>query len=446
MNTAATFEDPWPAPLAPGPVHATVRVPGSKSITNRALILAGLADGPSVLSGPLVARDTELMAGALRALGVGILAEDGDVWTVVPPPRLTGPADIDVGNAGTVMRFVPPVAALASGPVRFHGDARASQRPVGRLLDGLRALGVEVAGHAVPFTLEGRGHVRGGEVVIDASSSSQFVSALLLAGARFDEGVDIRHHGPPVPSQPHIDMTVAMLAEAGVVVDTSQPDRWAVSPGVIRAQRLQIEPDLSNAAPFLAAAMVTGGAVRVARWPRRTTQAGDALRELFAAMGARCTLDGDGLLLEGPARIDGLDADLHHVGELAPVIAAVCAVASTPSSLRGIAHLRLHETDRLAALARELGALGAAVTELEDGLRIDPAPLHGAMFHTYDDHRLATAAAVLGLVVPGVHVENVATTAKTLPGFVHQWQAMLEGGAATDAPGGAATDAPGGAR
>jgi 3-phosphoshikimate 1-carboxyvinyltransferase len=325
------------------------------------------------------------------------------------------------------MRFLPRVAALAEGTVVFHGDERAGERPVGPVLDALRALGVEVDGDAVPFTLRGTGAVRGGEVVVDASSSSQFVSALLLVGARFDEGLTVVHEGEPVPSQPHIDMTVAMLRDVGVRVDTSVADRWVVAPGPIAARELEIEPDLSNAAPFLAAAMVTGGQVVVPGWPKRTTQAGDALRDLFADMGGSCTLGGEGLTARGPDALVGIDVDLHDVGELTPVIAAVCALATTPSTLRGIAHLRLHETDRLAALARELTALGANVEELDDGLRIEPAPLHGGVFHTYDDHRLATAAAVLGLVVPGVYVENVETTAKTMPEFVQLWRSMLEG-------------------
>jgi 3-phosphoshikimate 1-carboxyvinyltransferase len=416
----------WPAPLVADPVDAVVTVPGSKSITNRALVLASLADGPGTIRRPLHARDTELMVGALKSLGARIDEVDGRL-EVLPPATITGGASIDVGNAGTVMRFVPPVAALADGEVEFHGDERAGERPVGPVLDALRALDVEIDGDAVPFTVRGRGAVRGGEVVVDASSSSQFVSALLLVGARFDEGLSVVHHGDPVPSLPHIAMTVAMLREAGVAVDTSTPDRWAVAPGPIAARDVEVEPDLSNAAPFLAAAMVTGGQVVIPGWPKRTNQAGDALRDLFADMGGSCTLGSEGLTARGPDALLGVDVDLHDVGELTPVVAAACALATTPSTLRGIAHLRLHETDRLAALARELTALGASVEELEDGLRIDPAPLHGGVFRTYDDHRLATAAAVLGLVVPGVYVENVETTAKTMPEFVQLWRSMLEG-------------------
>jgi 3-phosphoshikimate 1-carboxyvinyltransferase len=416
----------WPAPVAVNPIDATVSVPGSKSITNRALVLAALADEPGTIRRPLHARDTDLMVAGLRGLGVKVRKNGTRGWTVTPA-RLRGGKPVDVGNAGTVMRFLPPVAALADGDVAFHGDERASQRPIGPVLDALRSLGVAITGDGVPCTVHGRGSVAGGEVVVDASTSSQFVSALLLVGARFEKGIVVVHDGPPVPSQPHIDMTVAMLRDVGVAVDTSTPQRWAVAPGPIEARELDVEPDLSNAAPFLAAAMVTGGTVVIPGWPKRTTQAGDALRHLFAEMGGSCTLGSEGLTARGPEELLGIDVDLHDVGELAPVVAAVCALATSTSTLRGIAHLRLHETDRLAALAHELTALGANVEELDDGLRIDPAPLHGGTFRTYDDHRLATAAAVLGLVVPGIHIENVETTAKTMPEFVELWRAMLEG-------------------
>jgi 3-phosphoshikimate 1-carboxyvinyltransferase len=421
-----TDEAAWPAPVAVNPIDATVSVPGSKSITNRALVLAALADEPGTIRRPLHARDTDLMVAGLRALGVKVRKNGTRGWTV-SPARLRGGKPVDVGNAGTVMRFLPPVAALADGDVTFHGDERASQRPIGPVLDALRTLGVAITGDAVPCTVHGRGSVTGGEVVVDASTSSQFVSALLLVGARFDNGIVVVHDGPPVPSQPHIDMTVAMLRDAGVAVDISTPQRWAVAPGPIEGRELDVEPDLSNAAPFLAAAMVTGGTVVIPGWPKRTTQAGDAIRHLFAEMGGSCTLGSEGLTARGPEELLGIDVDLHDVGELAPVVAAVCALATSTSTLRGIAHLRLHETDRLAALAHELTALGANVEELDDGLRIDPAPLHGGTFRTYDDHRLATAAAVLGLVVPGIHIENVETTAKTMPEFVELWRAMLEG-------------------
>ena len=402
-------------------------MPGSKSVTNRALVLAALATGPSTLRAPLRSRDTELMASAVRALGAGITARPDGSWQVVPA-ALTGPASVDCGLAGTVMRFVPPVAALADGEVRFDGDPRARERPMVRLLGALRTLGAEVDDGdrgTLPFTLRGAGGIAGGEVTIDASASSQFVSGLLLAGARYDKGVTVHHDGRPVPSQPHVEMTVAMLRDAGVGVDDTEPNTWRVEPGQIEPLDLDIEPDLSNAAPFLAAALATRGTVTVTGWPPHTTQPGDALRDLLGRMGAQVTLDGRGLTVAAGPRLLGLDADLHDVGELTPVLAALCALARTPSHLRGIAHLRGHETDRLSALATELTAIGGDVTEHQDGLEIRPATLHAGVVHSYDDHRMAQAGALLGLVVPGIEVENVATTSKTLPDFVGQWDALL---------------------
>jgi 3-phosphoshikimate 1-carboxyvinyltransferase len=412
----------WNAPAMTGPVHATVPVPGSKSMTNRALLLAAVADGPSRIQAPLRARDTNLMAAALRALGVGI-EDSGTDWAVVPHP-LRGPAAVDVGLAGTVMRFVPPLAGLASGPVDFDGDAAARVRPLGPLLDALRQLGVDVSGERLPFRVSGTGAVRGGAVQIDSSSSSQFVSALLLVAARFDKGVEVRHVGPPVPSQPHIAMTVAMLAGAGVAVE-SEVDSWRVAPGRVAARDLAVEPDLSNAAPFLAAAVATGGSVTVPGWPARTTQAGDALRDLLGAYGAQVDLGPDGLTVRGTGRVTGVDVDLHEVGELTPVLAALSALADGPSTLRGVGHLRGHETDRLAALANELTKLGADVRETGDGLAIRPRPLRGAVFDSYADHRMAQAGAVLGLAVPGVQVVDIGTTGKTLPDFPGMWAAMV---------------------
>lgn len=410
-------EDPWPAPHPRGPVLTSLTLPGSKSLTNRALVLAALADGPSVLRRALRSRDTLLMAGALSALGSAV-DTTGDDWRVTPGP-LRGPATIDCGLAGTVMRFVPPVAALAAGPVHLDGDPHARTRPMGTVLDALRHLGATVDGDRLPFTVHGNGSLRGGSVSIDASASSQFVSALLLAGARYDEGVDVRHHGAPVPSVPHIDMTVAALRARGVTV-LEEPDRWTVLPGEVTAVDVTIEPDLSNAAPFLAIAAVTGGTVTVRDWPDDTTQAGDALREILALMGAEVALGPEGLTVTGGGLV-GIDHDLHDVGELTPAVAALCALAEGPSVLRGISHIRGHETDRLAALATELNALGGRVSETDDGLHIDPRPLHGGVFHTYADHRMAHAAVILGLAVPGVLVENVATTAKTFTDFPRAW-------------------------
>jgi 3-phosphoshikimate 1-carboxyvinyltransferase len=405
-------------------VHATVSLPGSKSLTNRALVLGALADAPAVVRRALRSRDTLLMAGALTALGSQV-DTSADDWTVTPG-RLSGGAEVDCGLAGTVTRFVPPVAGLADGPVGFDGDPHMRTRPVGEVLIALRALGVVVDGERLPFTVRGTGSVRGGRVVLDASGSSQFVSALLLAGARFDQGVDVVHDGKPMPSQPHVAMTVAMLRTHGVAVDDSEPSRWRVSPGPVHAVDHTIEPDLSNAGPFLALAAVTGGSVTVRDWPPETTQAGDALRDLLGRMGCEVRLAADGLTVTGPATLEGLDADLHDVGELTPVLAAVCALADGPSYLRGIAHIRGHETDRLAALATELRGLGADVTERPDGLELRPARLHGGLFHTYADHRMAHAGAVLGAAVDGVEIDDVEATAKTFPAFPEVWARFVD--------------------
>ncbi|TYL45924.1 3-phosphoshikimate 1-carboxyvinyltransferase [Nocardioides sp. BGMRC 2183] len=434
----SSTSDPWAAPTATAPVAARVRLPGSKSITNRALVLAALAEGPSVVRRALRSRDTELMASALRALGAAV-DTSGENWHVTPmPPGATAPrAEVDCGLAGTVMRFVPPLAGLVDGEVSFDGDPHMRNRPIGEVLTALRGLGVELDDTAVgdagalPFVVRGSGIVPGGTVVIDASASSQFVSALLLAGARFERGVDVRHEGKPIPSLPHIEMTVSMLRERGVTVEGDGANRWAVMPGPIAARDETVEPDLSNAAPFLALAAVSGGSVTVEDWPQTTTQAGDALRDLLAQMGCTVERVTDGLRVTGPAgghrELRGLEVDLHDVGELTPAIAALCALASTPSHLTGIGHIRAHETDRLAALARELNGLGAAVTELPDGLRIGPAALHGGVFGTYADHRMAHAGVIVGAAVADVRVENIATTSKTFTDFAGFWSGLFPG-------------------
>ena len=419
------------APVADGPVHATVRVSGSKSVTNRALVLAALADGPSTLRAPLRSRDTALMAAALATLGASVDGFDAGSWRVTPAAVLRGGVDVDCGLAGTVMRFVPPAAALATGEVRFDGDRRARDRPMGAMLAALRALGVPVDGDALPFVLHGTGRVGGGAVTVDASASSQFVSGLLLAGARYERGVLVRHRGAagrPVPSLPHVEMTVHMLREHGVQVE-ADPDRagWLVEPGPIKARDWDIEPDLSNAAVYLAAAAATSGTVTIPGWPRVTTQAGDAIRGILAEMGCTVRHDASGLTVLGPppGGLLGVDLDLRDAGELAPTVAALAALAGGPTVLRGIGHLRGHETDRLAALAAELTALGAGTEVTADGLRIRPAALRGRPWRAYADHRMATAGAIIGLVVAGVEIDDIGCTAKTIPDFPAVWRSML---------------------
>ena len=419
---------PWPTPGAAGPVTGTVTLPGSKSMAARALVLAALAGGPSTLDGGPRSRDTDLMVAGLTALGTEVANPADRCWLVRPAP-LRGPARIDVGLSGTVMRFLAAVAGLATGPVRFDGDPAARRRPLAPLIHALGAAGVRIDSPTggLPLTVYGTGAVPGGTVDLDASGSSQFVSGLLLAAARFERGLVVRHVGPPVPSAPHLAMTVAMLRDSGVEVDDGTPDTWAVAPGTPQARAWLIEPDLSGAAPFLAAALVTGGRVTVPGWPARTTQAGDRLRDLLTAMGGRCELSRAGLTVRGTGTLRGLRADLSEASELVPVLAALAALAGGPSRLTGIGHVRGHETDRLAALARELTGLGTGVTVLADGLEIRPAPLHGGVFQTYDDHRMAHAGAVLGLAVPGLALSEVGCTGKTMPGFPAMWQALVAG-------------------
>lgn len=399
-------------------------LPGSKSITARALVLAVLAESHGRVVAPLRARDTDLMVAGLTAMGASVNLADDGAWDVLPSV-LTGCATVDAGLAGTVARFLPPVATLAEGPVTFDGDPRARQRPLRPLTRALRDLGAAIDADELPLTVRGTGALRGGMVVVDASASSQFVSALLMVGPRADRGIGVRHVGASLPSMPHIAMTVQMLRDAGALVDNSEPALWRVSPGALLGRAVTVEPDLSNAAPFLAAALVTGGTVRVPGWPTRTTQPGDALRHLLAQMGAAVELDGGGLTVRGGGAIAAVDLDLHDVGELTPVLTALAALADGPSRFRGIGHLRGHESDRLAALATEVNRLGGDVEETEDGLVVRPRPLSPGVVQTYDDHRIATAGAVLGLAVEGVQVADVATTRKTMPDFVGLWSQML---------------------
>ena len=453
----------WPAPLFTGEpgARATVRIPGSKSLTNRYLLLAAMADSPSVVHAPLHSRDSLLMIKALEALGARFESLETDS-PFGPDLRVT-PIDfssatprystIDCGLAGTVMRFVPALAALLPGEFGFDGDAHARKRPMAPLLDGLRQLGVDVPcdgdqADALPFTVQSPGlaqhPVEGSaipEVCIDASASSQFVSAFLLVAPRLPQGLVIRHVGDAVPSVPHIEMTVETLRELGVRVESS-PEQytWVVRPGAIRGFEKTIEPDLSNAGPFLAAATVTGTSVTIPDWPAPagdgqpgTTQGGDMWRELLPAVGATVSYSEKGLTVTGSPAVGGEREyvfDLARCGELAPTLAAICALLPARTELRGIAHLRGHETDRLKALRAEINRLGGSAHELDDGLVID-APVQRAATNaavtvrTYEDHRMATFAAVLGLRVPGVVVENIATTAKTLPDFVGLWNNML---------------------
>jgi 3-phosphoshikimate 1-carboxyvinyltransferase len=413
-------------------------VPGSKSATARALVLSALADGPGTITGALVARDSALMVAALRALGVAV-DDSGPVWTVTPPERFTPGGRIDCGLAGTVLRFVPPLAALAAGSTRFEGDPALAGRPVGPLLDGLAQLGARVEGEAVPFSVAGP--LTGGTATIDSAASSQFVSGLLLAGARCPEGLELRHDGAPIPSYPHVEMTVAALRARGVAVEAwrrrpartpdgataDQPAWWRIAPSPIRALDAAIEPDLTTAAVFLAAALVARGRVTIPHWPAATTQPGAATPEILTAFGGQADYDAAAqtLTVSGDGTLTGADVDLHATSELTPVVAGLAALAAGRTTIRGVAHIRGHETDRLAALARNLTSLGGHCAETADGLVIEAARLHGGVWRTEGDHRLAHAGALIGLRVPGVELDDVGVVAKTMPGFADAWRGLL---------------------
>lgn len=442
--------DPWRAPLAPEdptgattPLNAYVPLPGSKSLTGRELILAALADSPGVLRVPLHSRDTDLMVEALRSLGATIEPLPGKNpygpnLKVTPAAELTGSTSVECGLAGTVMRFVPPVAALALGPVSFDGDPYARKRPMRPVLDALRALGADISDDGrgtLPFTVHGSGSLKGGRVEIDASLSSQFVSALLLSGARFEEGVHVVHTGDRLPSVPHIEMTLEALRQRGVKADSPAPGEWRVEPGPIGAREITIEPDLSNAAPFLAAAIAVGGSMSIPHWPSDTTQVGDHLREILPHFGAIVEIDEHGMLtVTHEGRIRGVELHLPEAGELAPTLIGLAALAAQPqadgtpgeaSTITGIGHIRHHETDRIKALVTEINRVGGDAEELPDGVLIRPAKLHAGAWEAYADHRMATTGALIGLVVEGVTIDDIACTSKTLPEFPELWQGML---------------------
>ncbi len=444
-----TVEETWVAPQTGGPLDATVTIPGSKSLSNRYLILAALGSRPVRLTGLLRSRDTDLMIGALEALGVDCRVDSNNPTdvTVIPPAggRFRGGARVDCGLAGTVMRFVPGLAMLADGPTHFDGDQQAYRRPMRPLLDGLTQLGarIEYLGQEgfLPFALTPPDCLVGREVTIDSSASSQFVSGLLLLAARAEGTMTIVHSGLHLPSLPHIAMTVEDLRKAGVQVQAN-PDRcrWSVkgrgSAGTRLPDRVQVEPDLSNAAPFLGAALIGGGQISVPSWPDRTTQPGGLLPGYLKTMGAQVDMvpDGQGsstCRVTGGEAIHGLgDFDLSPAGEIVPSIAAILVLADGPSRLHGIGHLRGHETNRLKALATEITRIGGQASELDDGLAIEPVPvqsMHGAVMETYADHRMATFAAMIGLKIPDIQVRDIGTTAKTMPDFPGMWKRMLAG-------------------
>lgn len=434
-SPSSPADDGWHCPRATGPLSATLEIPGSKSLTNRELVLAALADGPSILRAPLHSDDSARMTEALSALGVQIDEVEGTSpfgpdLRVTPPARLGGGVTIDCGQAGTVMRFIAGVAGLADGDLTLTAHPSALHRPMGAMITALRELGVDVDDEgrwALPFVVRGRGHIRGGEVVIDASASSQFVSGMLLAAPRFDTGLHLIHSGPRLPSLPHIDMTVDALARRGVHVERPSTNEWIVPPQAPRAKDVSIEPDLSNAAPFLAAAMIAGGSVSVAGWPAHSTQPGVLLATILHDMGARVSRRGGALTVSAGRVIHGIEIDLAPASELTPTIVGLAAFANDATTITGIGHIRGHETNRIEALVDNVRAVGGHAEELEDGIRIEPRPLHGGIWRAFHDHRMATTGALIGLGADGVVVDDIGTTAKTMPQFPQLWARMLDG-------------------
>tara|TARA_B110000211_G_scaffold99951_1_gene116341 strand:- start:1209 stop:2363 length:1155 start_codon:yes stop_codon:yes gene_type:complete len=379
------------------------------------------------------------MVEALRALGATITEGNpgpfGPDLHITPiPENCPNPPTLDCGLAGTVMRFVPPLSLVIPGSLSFDGDAGARLRPMATTLDALGQLGVEVDATLdgfLPFTLTNTGAIHGRVVSIDASASSQFVSGLLLVGARLPGGLRIEHQGDSLPSLPHIDMTLHCLRGRGVAAEMVSPGIWEVAAGAIAGVEVAIEPDLSNAAPFLSAALITGGSVSISGWPETTTQVGGLVPELLENWGASITRapgvvtveGGDGIA--GGRELPGVDLDLSHAGELAPTLVALAALSPASSQFRGIGHLRGHETDRLKALVSNIKALWGSASETSDGIVVAPAKLHPGLWKAFDDHRMATSGALLGLAIPGVEVDDIACTSKTLPEFPALWDELL---------------------
>jgi len=436
--------DSWAPPVSSGPLDARIRIPGSKSLTNRAYVLAALAAEPTRILRPLDSRDTRLMLRALRALGadyeLGDTAVDvhplsesageGSAASAASADKDMGAETVTLGNAGTVARFTPAVAALGTRSVHFDGDPAIRRRPIGPLLRALTDIGVDIdtADNAgLPFTVHGTGSLPGGTVELDSSASSQFLSALLLIGPRCRDGISVRLVGDAPPSEPNIAMTLQALRDFGAGA-SSDGTEFRVPAATLHGGEFTVEPDLSTAAPFAVAPLVAGGSVHVSGWPHATNQPGDHLRELLPRLGATVEHDAYGLTITGSGPIRAAELDLRECSELVPVVAALLCLADGPSRLRGIAHMSGHETDRLAALATELSALGPRVTETEDGLAIEPAPLRPGVFHSYDDHRLVMAGALLAMRRAGIQVSDPATVGKTFPDFTQRWQQMVDSG------------------
>ncbi|MBO9310050.1 MAG: 3-phosphoshikimate 1-carboxyvinyltransferase [Chloroflexi bacterium] len=412
------------------PIDAVISVPGSKSITNRALVLAALAEGESALENALFSEDSHWCSQALQRLGIPIKAEAEAARFLVQGRGGILPAahaDLFVGNSGTTARFLVAVAALGNGTYRFDGVPRMRQRPIGPLLAALRQLGAqfsfEGAPNAFPLTVHAAG-LQGGAATLEATNSSQYVSALLQVAPYARRDVTIYLTGEVV-SEPYIEMTLRVMAQFGVIADKSDYRNYHVRAGQrYQAQRYVIEPDASNATYFFAAAALVGGRVRVPHLSANSLQGDVRFVDVLEQMGCQVERAATYLEVRSIGQLRGVDVDLNAMSDTAQTLAAIAPFASTPTRIRNIGHIRHKETDRIAALATELRKLGAQVEERADSLTIYPSALRPAEIETYDDHRMAMAFAVTGLALDGVRIKNPACTAKTFPDFFARFEAL----------------------
>jgi 3-phosphoshikimate 1-carboxyvinyltransferase len=415
------------------PLDATVTVPGSKSLTNRALLIAALAAGRSVLTGALASDDTRYMAGALRALGIRVEQEDraaGARFTVQGQGGRfpVSEAEIFIGASGTAARFLTAALALGHGRYVLDGVPRMRERPIEPLLMALRQLGATIysqEGTGCPPVVAEAAGLPGEICRVRGDLSSQFLSALLMVGPYAGGGMTVHVEGELV-SRPYIGITTSIMRDFGVTV-LEQGDRYIVPPGVYTAREYAIEPDATAASYFYAAAALTGGTVRVAGLGRGAVQGDLAFVDVLERMGCTIERGADAITVHGPAQLRGVDADMGDISDTAQTLAAIAPFASGPVTMRGLAHARLKETDRVAAVAAELRKLGGQVEERPDGLTIHPSALHAGTVATYDDHRMAMSFALIGLRVPGIRIADPGCVAKTFPDFFERFEAMRGG-------------------
>ncbi len=408
------------------PVDATVRVPGSKSLTNRALLVAALADGDSTIKNPLLSDDSYWLLEALVRLGFAVEADRaGGVATIQGRAGTIPEREVDlfVGNAGTVARFLPPALSLGTGPYRVDGVSRMRERPVGDLVEAMRKLGAGVGYGGeegrFPLILDGGG-LQGGDAKVKGSKSSQFLSGLLMAAPYAAGEVVLEVEGGLV-SKPYVGITLEVMSEFGVEVEVREDyGRFAVSPGLYKARDYAIEPDASGASYFMAAAAVTGGRVEIPGLGAGSMQGDMKFAEVLAEMGCDTQTRAESIAVRGPERLRGVEVDMNAFSDTMITLAAIAPFAAGPTIINNVEHTRHQETDRISAVVTELRRLGVRAEEWRDGLRIEPGPAHPALVRTYGDHRIAMAFAVTGLVTPGIRIQDPGCVTKTFPDYFYK--------------------------